>query len=59
MTAALWLDAGRLSTSLRKKGVTLPLSDILIAALALQHDLTVLTIDRHFEQVEGLRVARG
>lgn len=59
MTEALWLDAGRLSAILRKKGVTLPLSDILIAALALQNDLAVLTIDRHFSHVAGLQVVAG
>ena len=55
MTETLWLAAGRLSAALRKKGVTLPFSDILIASVALKHDLTVLTVDRHFDQVPGLR----
>lgn len=59
MTESLWLAAGRLSATLRKKGVTIPLSDLLIAALALHHDLTVLTVDRHFDHVAGLRVSAG
>ncbi|HKK00671.1 MAG TPA: PIN domain-containing protein [Desulfuromonadales bacterium] len=56
MSETLWLDAGRLSAALRKKGVPLPFSDILIAAVALKNDLTVLTVDRHFDQIPRLRV---
>jgi predicted nucleic acid-binding protein len=55
MTASLWGKAGRLSGRLRKQGATLPFSDILIATLAQEHDLTILTVDRHFEQVDGVR----
>ena len=59
MTEPLWIKAGRLSGTLRKKGVTIPFSDILIALLALENDLTILTVDRHFEQVAGVRVTAG
>lgn len=55
----LWISCGHLSRNLRQKGITLPLSDILIAILALKHNLTVLTIDRHFNHVEGLRCSTG
>jgi predicted nucleic acid-binding protein len=50
----LWLSAAQLSASLRKMGVTIPASDIQIASLALQHHLTILTIDQHFRQVPDL-----
>lgn len=59
MTTGLWIKAGQLSSELRKKGQTLPLSDIIIATLALEHDLTVLTIDRHFQTIPGLAVITG
>jgi predicted nucleic acid-binding protein len=52
----LWLKAGTLSASLNKIGKTIPLSDILIAILALEHDLSVLTEDRHFNQIPGLKL---
>lgn len=55
-TRDLWLKAGRLSSLLRSKGQILPLSDIIIAAIALEHGCAVLTIDRHFEAIEGLTV---
>ena len=56
MDESLWIEAGRLSAALRKKGVTIPFSDIIIAVLALENDLTVLTVDGHFEQVAGVKV---
>ncbi len=49
-----WLSAAQLSASLRKSGVTIPASDIQIATLALQHSLTILTIDQHFKQIPGI-----
>jgi len=48
-------SAGDLLRSLRAGGVTLPSMDGLIAALALRHDVPVLTVDRDFEAVPDLR----
>jgi tRNA(fMet)-specific endonuclease VapC len=39
---------------LRRKGTPIPENDVWIAALAQQHDLTLVTRDSHFEVVEGL-----
>lgn len=55
MTELLWLKAGRLAASLRKKGITIPFSDILIAVIAKEENLTILTSDRHFGQVPEIR----
>jgi predicted nucleic acid-binding protein len=41
--------AGKMGALLRKKGITMPISDLLIAALAKTHALTVLTLDNHFQ----------
>lgn len=59
MTAASWIHAGRLSAELRKKGHTIPLSDIIIATLALENTCDVLTVDHHFDLIPGLNVIRG
>lgn len=56
MNEALWFKAGEVSTLVKKQGKTIPLSDILIASLALEHGLTILTADKHFEQIPGLRL---
>jgi hypothetical protein len=54
VTDTLWIGAGRLSAQLKKQGITLPNSDLLIAAVALENDLTVLTRDRHFLRIPQL-----
>lgn len=53
-TFSTWQRAGDLSASLRRKGITIPLTDLVIAALALEHGCQVYTLDPHFEQVPGL-----
>jgi predicted nucleic acid-binding protein len=59
MTDKQWIIAGRLSAALRKRGQTLPFSDIIIATLALEHKITILTIDHHFSLVPGLVTVTG
>lgn len=46
---------GDVKNKLRLKGRLLPENDIWIAALALQHDLIVVTRDAHFQEVENLK----
>ncbi|HVB88029.1 MAG TPA: PIN domain-containing protein [Candidatus Dormibacteraeota bacterium] len=45
---------GRIHASLRAKGKPIPQNDIWIAASAVRHGLTLITLDRHFISVEGL-----
>jgi tRNA(fMet)-specific endonuclease VapC len=47
----------RLRTELKKAGTPIPSNDVWIAALSRQHGLPVLTRDRHFKMVSGLRRA--
>ncbi len=56
MTRELWITAGRLSASLRNGGHILPMSDVVIAALAMGNGCAVLTVDRHFTKIPGLEV---
>ena len=58
MTRSLWEKAGTLSASLKKKGLNLPLSDIFIAAIAIEHNLQIFTLDKHFEQIPGVKIYR-
>ncbi len=46
-TADILIRAGNISAVLRKKGITLPMSDLLIGAAAIEHGLYVLTYDEH------------
>ncbi len=56
MSQSLWQKSAVLAASLKKKGITLPLSDIFISSIAIEHDLLVFTLDKHFKQVPGLRI---
>lgn len=46
---------GEVKNKLRLKGRPLPENDIWIAALALQHELVLVTRDAHFQEVESLK----
>lgn len=46
---------GEVKNKLRRKGRPLPENDIWIAAIALQHSLTLVTRDAHFQEVENLQ----
>jgi tRNA(fMet)-specific endonuclease VapC len=47
---------GKLRDQLRSKGRPIPENDIWIAAVALQHALTLATRDEHFNEVDGLHI---
>lgn len=59
MNEALWIKAGRLYANLRKEGKTIPFSDILIAVLAMDNNLAVMTVDEHFRDLPGLETHGG
>ena len=54
-----WMAAGWSLGSLRRKGITVPLSDALIATLAERRALDVLTLDAHFDHFEIRRLPIG
>jgi len=56
MTEQTWVEAGRLAARLRRGGKTLPFSDVLLAALAREHNLAILTADRHFAEIPDIAV---
>ncbi|OGW50318.1 MAG: hypothetical protein A2Z50_02140 [Nitrospirae bacterium RBG_19FT_COMBO_42_15] len=58
MTDILWQKSAELSISLKKEGLNLPLSDIFISAIAIENNLSVFTIDKHFEQMPNLKLYR-
>jgi tRNA(fMet)-specific endonuclease VapC len=59
MSKSLWHKAGDLSASLRKQGLTIPLSDVLIAVIALEHNLSLFTLDSHFKDVAGVKLHKA
>lgn len=55
-TSTVLERATHLAWSLDRQGLVLPAQDLLIAACALQAGAAVLTHDKHFQSVPGLRV---
>jgi hypothetical protein len=51
-TADTWVRAGRLSFSMKKKGITVHIIDCYIAVLANEHDCSIFTLDEHFKSIQ-------
>ncbi len=51
-----WTLAGEISHKLRRKGFTLPITDCVIAAVAIHQNASVMTYDRHFANIPNLKL---
>lgn len=51
ITKSIWEKAYELAFSLRRKGLTVPTVDLIIAAIAVENNLLLLHKDRHFEMI--------
>ena len=47
---------GEVKNALRIKGHPIPENDVWIAAIAVQHNLTLVSRDAHFSEIENLKV---
>ena len=54
ITRSTWIKAGETSASLLRRGITLPISDLIIAATALEHQCHVYSLDKHFKKIPKL-----
>ncbi len=54
MTPEDWEGAALISRELRSKGITIPTTDLLLAQLAKSHDLEIISLDPHFDQIPGV-----
>lgn len=54
LTEETALRYAEIDVFLRKKGRPIPRNDVLIAALALEHGLRLLTLDAHFAEIPML-----
>ena len=55
VTHEIWLSAGNLYFDLRRKGITIPPSDVLLAAMAIDNNWSLFTTDNHFDHIPKLR----
>jgi len=56
ITLENWKKAGNISNKLRRKGITIPLTDIIISAVAISNDAKVYSLDKHFEKIPGVKL---
>lgn len=54
-----WTRAGELSYRLRRQGRAIPLTDLVVAAIALKHDHHLYAVDEHFQRVPDLKMHHG
>ena len=52
----IWIEAGRIGYSLRREGVTIPTTDLLIASLALENNCLIFTLDPHFNKIPQIKL---
>jgi predicted nucleic acid-binding protein len=56
VTRSTWSQAGDLSAPLLRRGITLPMSDLIIAALAIEKNCRVYSLDTRFKKIPGLHL---
>ena len=54
MTQPVWIRAGETSSALLRRGITLPIPDLIVAAVALEQHFQVYSLDNHFQKIPGL-----
>jgi predicted nucleic acid-binding protein len=57
-TSKIWHEAAELAWQLDRRGLVLPLTDLVIAACALSRDAIVITTDAHFGKIPKLKIRR-
>jgi hypothetical protein len=55
-TKETWTRVGAVAYQLKRRGLTVPLPDVLIGAIALEHGQEVYTQDEHFRRIPGLKL---
>jgi hypothetical protein len=58
VTAKIWQQTAGLAWELDRKGIVLPLPDLVVAACALSMEATVITTDAHFAKIPKLKIRR-
>ena len=54
---SMWDETARLAWTLDRRGVVLPLTDLIIAGCALRAGATVISSDEHFKEIPDLATA--
>ena len=54
----IWVAAAGMAAGLRRRGLTIPGTDCLVATLARENDCKIWSLDAHFESIPGVRLYR-
>jgi len=55
-TLNTWIQSGRISFALRKKSITIPITDLVIASLSLENNCKIFTLDLHFNKIPNINI---
>ena len=55
VTRPTWVLVGKTSAELRRKGIKMPISDLVICAIAIETGSEILTSDSHFDHIPELK----
>jgi len=55
-TLSTWIQSGRISFVLRKKDITIPITDLVIASLSLENNCKIFTLDLHFNKIPNINI---
>mgnify|MGYP001115685578 CR=1 FL=1 len=51
-----WAWAGDISYKLRRRGIIIPITDCIVAAVAIHNNASVMTYDQHFTNIPNLKL---
>ena len=51
-----WIKTGETLYDLKMKGITVPLTDVLISVIALRYNASILTLDKHFKSIDMIKL---
>jgi len=54
MTHSVWIRTGETSSVLLRRGITLPIPDLIVASIALEQQFHLYSLDNHFQKIQGL-----
>ena len=50
-----WIMAGEMASKLRQHGIKVPMTDLILAAIAIENSYELLTKDSHFDKIPELK----
>ncbi len=53
-----WVEAAGMAAGLLRRGLTFPMTDILLATLAREHRCRIWSLDPHFTSIPGVQLYR-